>query len=379
METIKLSPSVLDWAATQAGRSLFDLAQSLSKRGAQKIIDGVLTNAQAVRFARRVGVSLGDLFLDEPPLPRTLPMVDFRTPWRASPLSRDFFAIYDDIAFKQAWYRDYKISQGYDSLGFAGKHKYQRPSVEKIAAEIRATIGFSEMDLQALRNAEELFACLAKKCEEIGILVFKSGVVGNNNKRPLSTSEFRGFALADEFAPVIFINGADAPAAWVFTLAHELVHLWLGDSGVSDVDPETSNDVERYCNAAAAELLVPQKLFTEQWYQFQHLDALDRINSVRKAFKVSGLVIARIAFELGYINQALLSVVYDEARIKKSAGTGGGDFYRTLTTRNSKRFSAEIAVLAVSGSITLGYAGRLLNTNPNNIVKLYAKQHSLPV
>lgn len=294
-------------------------------------------------------------------------------------MSRDFFAIYDDIAFKQAWYRDYKISQGYDSLGFVGKHKYQRPSVEKIAAEIRATIGFSEIDLEALRNSEELFTCLAKKCEEIGVLVFKSGVVGNNNKRPLSISEFRGFALADEFAPVIFINGADAPAAWVFTLAHELAHLWLGDSGVSDVDPGTSNDVERYCNAAAAELLVSQKLFTEQWHRFQHLDALDRINSVRKAFKVSGLVIARIAFELGYINQALLSVVYDEARIKKSAGTGGGDFYRTLTTRNSKRFSAEIAVLAVSGSITLGYAGRLLNTNPNNIVKLYAKQHSLPV
>ncbi|WP_448364125.1 ImmA/IrrE family metallo-endopeptidase [Fluviibacter sp.] len=379
METIKLSPSVLDWAAAQAGRSLADLAQSLSKRGAQKILEGALTYAQAVRFAKRVGVSLGDLFLDEPPPPRALPLVDFRTPWRASPLSRDFFATYDDVAFKQAWYREYKHAQGYEPLSFIGKCKNQKPTVEEMAKEIRGTLNFSEADLHALRNADELFTCLAKKCEDLGILVLKNDVVGNNNKRPLSVSEFRGFALADEFAPVVFINGADASAAWVFTLANELVHLWLGDSGVSDVDPEANNAIERYCNAVAAELLVPQQQFEARWLEFQHLDLQERINAVRKAFKVSGLVIARTAFELGYIDAELLHLVYDAARIKKGSGTGGGDFYRTLTTRNSKRFSTEISELAVSGGITLGYAGRLLNTNPNNIVKLYAKQHALPI
>lgn len=379
MGTINLSPSVLDWAASRAGLSMYDLAKTLSKRGAQKIVDGVLTYAQAVKFSKRVGVSLGDLFLDAPPPDRNLPLVDFRTPWRASPLSRDFFAIYDDIAFKQAWYREFKIHQGYEPLAFIGKYRVQRPLASELAEEIRGAIGFTDADLLSLRTPDDFFSCLAKKCEDIGILVFKNGVVGNNSRRPLTANEFRGFALADNLVPIVFVNGADAAAAWVFTLAHELAHLWLGDSGVSDADPEASNDTERFCNTVAAELLVPQSRFVEKWQGLHNVDPLDRINQVRKAFKVSGLVVARRAYESGYIDLDLLKMVYEEARVKRNNSSGGGNFYKTLCTRNSKRFSSEIATLAVTGGVTLGQAGRLLNTNPNNVVKLYAKQNPLPV
>lgn len=379
MNTIQLSPTVLDWAASQAGESLYDFAKRISKRSAEKIVEGILTNAQVIKFAKTSGVSLGDLFLEAPPPPRQLPVADFRTLQFAFPLSRDFFDTFDDIEFKQAWYREMLVAQEHEPLDFVGKFKNKRPTAQNLAKEIRTTIGFSDGDLAHLRNPDELFSLLALKCEALGILIFKNGIVGNNVHRPLSVGEFRGFALADELAPTIFINGADAPAAWVFTLAHELAHIWLGDSGVSDADPNAENDTERFCNSVAAEILVPSKSFLALWENAANSPTHEKLEQARRTFKVSSLVIARRALDLSLIDKATYREIYDQARHRKSNSSGGGDFYRTLAVRNSKKFSSEVAGLAISGSITLGQAGRLLNTNPNNVVKFYAKQNPLSV
>jgi Zn-dependent peptidase ImmA (M78 family) len=378
MDTIKLSTDVLDWAAAQAGKSLYQCAVKVSKPSAKKIQGGVLTNAQIIKFAKSTGVPLGYLFLDEPPAPRQLPVADFRTVQYAHPLGRDFFETFDDIEFKQSWYKEMLLSAGAEPRSFVGRFAGEkRPEHTKVAKDIRATLQFSDSDLSTLRNADELFSLLARKCEEIGILVFKNGIVGNNTRRSLDVEQFRGFALADDIAPVVFVNGADAPAAWVFTLAHELGHIWLGDSGISDAAPATDNLTERFCNAVAAEVLVPSSTFIELWDANSNLHLDDKLQAARKNFKVSGLVIARRALELKLIDRQTYQRIYEETRRKKK-GTGG-DFYRTLAGRNSRKFSYEVASLAMSGSITLGHAGRLLNTNPNNVVKFYAKQNPISV
>lgn len=375
-DALHLAPPVLDWAAQQSGRSLHELATRISTRAAPAIERGELTSAQAMKFARESGVPFGYLFLTEPPAPRArLRTADFRTTPGANPLSKNFFDVYDDIEFKQAWYRDYLLREAAVPLAFVGRFKGKAVNIKAVAADIRSTLG---LDDSTARNADDAYGYLVAKVEAAGILVFKNGIVGNNTRRPLSVSEFRGFAISDDLAPVIFINGADTPSAWPFTLMHEVAHIWLGQSGVSDTALHSDNRHEALCNAIAAEVLVPEQDFLKAWSAM--VDApVHKIALLRQQFGVSSLVIARRAQELGLVSRdvydSLCAEVAHAPRGKKKAQ--GGDFYLSLAVRNSKTFSRKVAALATGGRISLREAGQLLNTNPNNVVVFHARQHAL--
>lgn len=320
METLQLSPEILGWAADQAGASVEELARKISKRNVEKISRGELSTAQAIQFSKLAGVPFGYLFLDTPPPPRAAPVADFGTLTEPSPLSKNFFDTYDDIEYKQTWYRQYLEAAQGDPRPFVGRFTLG-VSAKDLAADIRNTLQLSEDDVYRQRTPEDLYGLLSTKAEAAGILVFKNGVVANNTHRPLSVMEFRGFVLADQWAPAIFVNGADAPAAWVFTLAHELAHIWLGDSAISDTAPATQNAHERLCNAAAAELLVPADKFLALWDSTVGDDAA-KMDFVRSRIKVSTLVIARRALDLRKISKQFYDGVYHHA--KESAKKRGG-------------------------------------------------------
>lgn len=380
MDTIELSPNVLNWAAAQTGQHLDGLARKISKKSADKIIDGTLTYPQVLKYAKLAQVPLGYLFLDAPPAERPFPLADFRTLPAAHPLGKDFFDVFDDIDFKQSWLKERLAGLGADPLPFVGKYSERRPEPDVLANEISATLEFNAETLKHLKNSDQYFSLLAEHCEKIGIFVFKNGVVGNSSRRTLSVNEFRGFVLADRYCPLIFINGSDAPAAWVFTLVHELAHIWLGESSVTDVSAATEHKIERYCNAVAGEFLVPTDPFMFAWGELPHLSDDHRLEIIRKHFKVSKLVIARKAADFGLISRKRYFEIYDIARkASKVKEANGGDFYANLAVRNSKSFSRTVANLALGGEITLTQAGRLLNTNPNNVVKFFEKKHAIPI
>ncbi|SFD82973.1 ImmA/IrrE family metallo-endopeptidase [Massilia yuzhufengensis] len=380
METIELSPAVLSWAASQAGEGLHELAVRVSKKSVDKITAGKLTYAQVLKYAKLAGVPLGFLFLPEPPEQRKPPLADFRTLPDAHPLSKDFFDTFDDIEFKHSWIRERLKAEGAEPLEFVGKYGINRPAPEALATEIRTHLDFNEAVLRDVKNPDQLFSFLVDQCEKNGLFVFKNGVVGNNTSRPLSIAEFRGFAIADPVCPIIFINGADAAAAWVFTLAHELAHIWIGDSGISDAAPTTHNKTERYCNAVAGEFLVPKKRFLAVWEELPAESSDVRLEVARRTFKVSKTVVARRAYDFGLISHEEYFEVYNLARkAAKDKKSTGGDFYRSLAVRNSKALSMQISGLAASGTLNLSEAGRLLNTTPNNVLKLHEKQNAIPI
>jgi len=207
------------------------------------------------------------------------------------------------------------------------------------------------------------------KAEDAGVLVMVSSVVGSNSRRTLDVGEFRGFALSDPLAPLIFLNGADSKAAQMFTLAHELAHLWLGATGVSDTQagqvPE--QEAERWCNLVAAELLVPMEDLRLAREPGAPIPV--EIQRLARAFKVSSLVALRRLFDVGHISQAALWQYYrqeqDRLRALTKRSSAGGDFYRSLGARSSKRFTQAIVSSTLEGLTSFPDAFRTLGIKKN--------------
>ena len=160
---------------------------------------------------------------------------------------------------RQDWYRDFMMVEGEAELPFIGSVTVET-SPETAATRIRETIGFDVAARKECSTWIDAMRLFIRQVEDSGILAMVSGVVMGNNHRRLDLDEFRGFALSDPLAPLVFVNGADTKAAQMFTLAHELGHLWLGKSALSSMETMQWAGFRReevWCNAVAAELLVP--------------------------------------------------------------------------------------------------------------------------
>ena len=201
-------------------------------------------------------------------------------------------------------------------------------------------------------------------------MVMIGGVVGNNNTRKLDTEEFRGFALSDDIAPLIFVNGADAKSAQMFTLAHELAHIWLGKSALSDASLtcNSSNKVETWCNKTAAEFLVPLEMLKKESLGKR---PLDKIDGLTKTYKVSSLVIIRRLLDGNIIGKRAFNEAWNKesARLNKKKKSSGGDFYRTMDVRTGKRFSSELIASAFEGKTSFMEALRLLDIKKMDIMR----------
>jgi Zn-dependent peptidase ImmA (M78 family) len=366
MQALTLSPEVLRWAADQAGESLESLVRALVKRerDQERLVRGELTPPQAEKLAKLTGVPFGLLFLPSPPTIARPPIPDLRQTLDPAPLSRDFLEVWDDVSRKQLWYRDRLIELGATPLPFVGRFKdaaSRKPDI--IARDMTAVMGLTAQIRATARSADEYFTAVADRAEAAGVLVMKSGIVKSNTRRPLSVKEFRGFAIVDSMAPTVFVNGRDAIVANVFTLVHELAHVWLGESGVSDLATRAAKGVERVCNQVAAEVLVPKQEFLAQWRVQTDLGQIARL------FRVSKLVIARRALDFDLIDADAYEAVASATNQPARAG-GGGSAYRTIPARNSKRLTLALVSSALSGETLLREAASLLAVRPETVMEL---------
>jgi Zn-dependent peptidase ImmA (M78 family) len=369
MISLHISPKILRWAADQRGLSLDALADLLGPPSKHEdFLAGNLSIAQTETLAKKTHIPFGYFFLDHPPeiAARTIP--DLRQTANPEPLSIDFNEVFDDILRKQQWYLEYLQDQNVSKLDFVGKFSFNAGlPVEEIAEDIKQILGLTDYERQQCQDYSKFYALLSEKAESIGILVFKNGVVKSSSRRGLSVKEFRGFAIADSYAPVIFINGKDSKTAWIFTLAHELAHIWLGESGVSDLPDKRQvgyNNLEAYCNRIAAEFLTPKQQFLAAW---EHAVA-PQFEALSKIFKVSKLVIARRALDLGKIDRATYQTV--AASSNQQISSGDGDAYLNVPIRNSKKLTHAIVTAAMSNGMLLREAASLLNVKTETVMEL---------
>jgi hypothetical protein len=166
-----------------------------------------------VGLARAVGVPFGYLFLSTPP-DTSLPIPDYRK--SAKPPTAELRQLLSDSILKRDWYRDHARSEGAPKATFVGRFTI-RDGVATIAADIRNTLGITPQLRRATDSWADYLSVLARRADDRGVLVLRTSVVGNNTKQPVSRNEVQGFALADQWAPLIFVNSADYKAAQIFT------------------------------------------------------------------------------------------------------------------------------------------------------------------
>jgi Zn-dependent peptidase ImmA (M78 family) len=262
---------------------------------------------------------------------------------------------------RQEWYRDYARSVGETPHDFVGSAQVSNDIVAA-ASRMRHALNFDIEERRQLPTWTDALRRFIEQADALGVLVMVSGIVGNNTHRSLDPEEFRGFALSDVLAPLVFINGADTKAAQMFTLAHELAHVWLGQSAVSDAQaalvPE--DQVERWCNQAAAELLVPLEVLRADYDR--RADVRTETDRLARRFKVSTLVILRRIHDAGGLTRAQLWEASEAEleRLRAIPKGSGGDFYLTLGARASKRFARAIVVSTLEGRSSFTEAFRLL-------------------
>lgn len=380
MSTITLQPDVLRWARERRGLSIAQLAKKMSVRDTRVEAwedSGELAFKQAQKIAQKANIPFGYLFLTAPQ-PEAVGITDFRTmnDEEVNQPSPELIDTIQTMRIRVDWMREELLELGADPLAFVGRMKGVK-NVDTIVEDMRTTLGIDETWAQEEPNWEAALRTLRALAEEVGILVVRNGVVDNSTHRRLEPDEFRGFALVDDYAPLIFINGADAKSAQLFTLAHEMAHLWIGAEGVSnliDLQPG-SHILEKLCNEVAAEFLVPGHLLKAYWPKVAEDET--RYQKLSQRFKVSRIVVARRALDLGLITKDAFLEFYDELSDEAipRRQSSGGSFWNNQRLRVGDRFGRMVVSAAAEGRLAYRDAYRLTGLHRKTFTEYSKRLH----
>jgi Zn-dependent peptidase ImmA (M78 family)/transcriptional regulator with XRE-family HTH domain len=370
-----ITPSVLKWARQRCSLSVEQAAAKVPTRPEQLASwehggsESKPTLRQAQKLAHILHVPFGYLFLSSPP-GQTVLLPDLRTVAddQRNSFSPDFLELLNDVLLKQQWIREFREVETYQRLQFVGKFS-ARDNANTIANDISVFLGVNDDFREEAANWENFLVRLIGNVETLGVLVLRSGIVKNDTHRKLSVDEFRGFVIKDELAPLVFINGNDSRAAQIFTLIHELAHIWIGQSGISNFDLgnrqlSANQNIERLCNRVAAEVLVPQSSFQREWQSATRIS--ENLARLTRIYRVSSLVILRRALDLEKLTWQKYLVHYQEEKEKYQqrearVESSGGNFYATLGSRNSKQLIKAVLSQALEGRLLYRDAARLLS------------------
>ena len=335
---------------------------------------------QVEDMSKKTNIPFGYFFLDKPPV-EECSIVEYRTidSAKIAEPSRNLVDTVDQMTDIQQWMVEYVVENGQEELGYVG-NAAGKTQVLSVAEDIRKTLDIQADWYVDNQNAGDSFRFLKGRIENIHVLVMMSGIVGNNTRRKLNVEEFRAFTLVSKYAPLIFINSCDSDSGKLFSILHELAHVWVGENSFynAPIHADIENrEVEKFCNAVAAELLVPTKSFLEKW-QSDHDEILDKIEKIARSFRCSRFVVARKALDHGKISREIYEQIVKELtnqfkewqeRQKESKGTGG-DYYRNLASKIDRNFVTALARSASEGRTQYTEIYRLTNTNRKTFGRL---------
>ncbi len=369
---VDVNANMLTWAIDRAGYELHEFTEKMPKITAWLSGEKKPTVKQLEAFSKKVHLPFGYLFLPEPPNEK-LPIPFFRTNGKQA--EKVSVNVYDTILLlqqRQNWLKEYLDDNGFDPLDFVGQYKDSQ-NVSAIVNSIRTTLGLAEDWARHFQTWQDTLNHLVEVIEDVGIITVFNGVVENNTSRTIEVDECRGFVLVDDLAPFMFINNSDGKAAQLFTIVHELAHIWTGHSAGFDFRTLQPADdpIEILCDKVAAEFLVPVRTFNEQW-------ASDpSIKNCSRFFKVSEIVIARRALDTGKLTKSQFFSFYKEYKnrefVKKQNQGSGGDFYATAKKRLSVTFASHVNNAVKTGQLLYRDAYKLTSMKGDTFDRFFAK------
>lgn len=266
-----------------------------------------------------------------------------------------------------------------EPLDFVGSMQMS-DGTARVIASIKEVLNFDHREFYAQSNPDKAFAFLRAKAEAVGVFVLLIGNLGSHHTG-IKLEIFRGFALADKIAPFIVINEQDSHAAWSFTLLHELVHIWLGQTGISSSRSE--RELERFCNNVAGEILLPPEEIGTLEIQPETpvQDAEELITAFARQRNISNSMVAYTLYQRGAINRPTwieLSEIFRTrwltAREERQTDTrereGGPSYYLIRRHRLGTPLIHLIDRMLASGSLTTSKAGQVLGVKAKNVQNL---------
>lgn len=367
--SVNIRPEIINWALSQAQEE--KLGDKLMNN-ITKWLDGtkIPTFNQIEDFSKKANIPLGYFFLQTPPVEQ-INLLEYRTVdsiQLANP-SRNLIDTIHEMENIQEWMKSYRQDLGFDKLSIVGCMKGIH-EIDVIVNRMRKDLELDDVWYERNKDAREAFNYIRTQLEVCGVVVMMSGIVGKNTHRVLDVDEFRAFAMVDDWAPLIFINSTDSNGARLFSLLHEVVHIWLGrDDLFNDRQSRISgvSDIEVLCNAVAGELIVPKNVFLNKWDMYD-MEIFEKITELARYFHCGETVIARKAIDCKKIEQSIYNQVAKTAienykQMKENKQTGGGNYYNTMGSRLDGCFVRALCESINMGRTTYTEAYRLTNTS----------------
>jgi Zn-dependent peptidase ImmA (M78 family) len=392
-----IQPTILTWARKTAGLSLEDAAVALDMNDARgrtkterlasmEAGEEEPTRPLLVKMAKVYRRPLLVFYLAEPPRAGDRGQ-DFRTlPSGQNQFNAELDALVRDIKARQSLIRSMLEDAQAAPLDYIGSVAMDVPA-SKLAELLAERVGFSLTRYREAKNPDEAFAYLRERIESAGVYVLLLGNLGSYHTNlgsyhtNIPVNIFRGFALADNIAPVIIINDLDARIAWSFTAIHELTHLWLGTTGISGTDTEQS--IEQYCNDVAGAFLLPAA-------EIQELAPIAKksmaavaadITSFAIAHRVSRAMVAYKVYRNGIISKTQWTALDHQFRQeweahkereaqKNKQAEGGPNYYIVRRHRVGTALLGLVRRSLDEGTITYTKASRVLGVKPRSVEPL---------
>ena len=363
---IQIKTSIIRWACNRIVFLYSELSASKDFKRLSNEKDGAvsLTLKQAEKLAKVLRYPFVFLLLDSPVTDiDKLPIADFRS--IEGKEIKPNINLKEQIEYcqnQQDWFSDYVNTCDLDVFKYNGKFSLH-DDPQEVGLKLKE---FLKITYKLSKNANDYLKRLKIILENNGILVSSSKVLKNTQNR-LSLSDFRGFALYDDNAPLIFINGNDSTSAQIFTLCHELGHIVLGQSGVSDVVKNNSKKIEKWCNEFAANILMPKNDVIETFDQYINISQF--LQDATKLFHVSTNALLLRIYNLNLIDKDTFDKEWAKAKalykdylksLQESNGKSSGNYYKTVNSRLSHRLLQSLISSTSVGKTTFRDAAYLL-------------------